>query len=82
MCVEVYCTEDNFRRFDRAQTLANERGVTVPQVATAYVLSQPLNIFALVGCNTAAEFAANTEAVELKLTPQELAWLDLRSESR
>ncbi len=82
MCVEVYCTEDNFRRYDRVETLARERGVTVPQVATAFVLSQPLNIFAIVGCNTPAEFAANTAAVELTLTPDELAWLDLRSESR
>ena len=54
----------------------------MPQIATAYVLSQPLNIFALVGCQTGAEFADNAAAAELKLTPEELAWLDLRSESR
>ncbi|HKG25549.1 MAG TPA: aldo/keto reductase [Thermomicrobiales bacterium] len=82
MCVDVYCTEDNFRRLDRVQTLAGERGATVPQIATAYVLSQPLNIFAIVGCQTTAEFASNVEAVDLELTPEELAWLDLRSESR
>ncbi|MEA2597096.1 MAG: hypothetical protein QOF01_3565 [Thermomicrobiales bacterium] len=82
LCVDVYCSEDNFRRLDRVQTLAKERGATVPQIATAYVMSQPLNIFAIVGCQTGAEFASNVEALDLELTPAELAWLDLRSDSR
>ena len=47
--VEAYASDDNFRRLDRAQTLADERGVTVAQIAVAYVLNQPLNIFAIFG---------------------------------
>jgi aryl-alcohol dehydrogenase-like predicted oxidoreductase len=82
LCVEVYCSEENFRRLDRVQTLAAERGATVPQVALAYVLGQPLNVFALVGCQTGGEFAANVAALDLALTPADLAWLDLRSDSR
>ena len=74
-------TSDNFRRLDRVQELANEKGLSVPQIATAYVLSVPLNIFALVGCNNASEYAANVAASETKLTPQEIAWLELRSDS-
>jgi aryl-alcohol dehydrogenase-like predicted oxidoreductase len=82
LAVATYCFEDNFRRLDRVQELARERGMSVPQIATAYVLSVPLNIHALVGCNNAAEYAANVEASEMKLTPQEIAWLELRSDSR
>ena len=41
----------------------------------------PLNIFALVGCSNAAEYAANVAASSLKLTPQEIAWLELRSDT-
>jgi aryl-alcohol dehydrogenase-like predicted oxidoreductase len=82
LCVEVYCVEDNFRRLDRVQAIAEERGSTIPQIATAYVMSQPLNIFAIVGCQSGAEFAVNVEALDLELTPAELAWLDLRSDSR
>ena len=52
LCVKTYCFEDNFARFDRARTLAEERGLSVPQVALAYVLGQPLDVFALVGCHT------------------------------
>jgi aryl-alcohol dehydrogenase-like predicted oxidoreductase len=82
LAVHSYAGEENFRRLDRAQELAEEKGLTIPQIATAYVMSQPLNIFALVGCQNAAEFRANMEAAELKLTPEECAYLDLRSDSR
>jgi aryl-alcohol dehydrogenase-like predicted oxidoreductase len=78
LCVETYCVEDNFRRLDRARELAAQKGLSVAQVALAYVLSQPLNIFALVGCQTRDEFRANTAAADVRLTPEELAWLDLQ----
>lgn len=81
LCVQSYCYEDNFKRLDRAVQLAQEKGVSLPQIALAYVLSQPLNIFALVGCQSGAEFRANVEASEVRLSPEEMAWLDLRSDS-
>ena len=76
ICAETYCYEENFGRLDRAGVLAREKGLTVPQVALIYVLAQPLEIFALVGCNTSEEFSANVEAGALVLTPEELAWLE------
>jgi aryl-alcohol dehydrogenase-like predicted oxidoreductase len=76
ICVETYCYEVNFGRLDRAAVLAREKGLTVPQVALAYALDQPLDIFALVGCNTGEEFRANVEAGAVELTPEELAWLE------
>jgi aryl-alcohol dehydrogenase-like predicted oxidoreductase len=75
-CVDTYCVESNFARLDRAQRLGAERGLTAAQVALAYVLSQPLEIYALVGCDTGAEFAENLAATALRLTPAELAWLE------
>jgi aryl-alcohol dehydrogenase-like predicted oxidoreductase len=85
LCVETYCHEENFGRLDRARALAQEKGLTVPQVALAYVLDQPLEVFALVGCNTGDEFRANVEAGGIELSPEELAWLengDVRGEER
>jgi aryl-alcohol dehydrogenase-like predicted oxidoreductase len=81
LAVECYATPENFERLDRAQQLGSEKGLTLPQVALAYVMSQPLNLFALVGCANGEEFAANARALETELTPAECAWLDLRSES-
>jgi aryl-alcohol dehydrogenase-like predicted oxidoreductase len=76
ICVETYCYEENFGRLDRAGVLAREKGLTVPQVALAYALDQPLEVFALVGCNTGEQFRANVEAGAVVLTPEEIAWLE------
>ena len=77
----AYGTEANFERLDRARTLAAERGLTVPQIALAYALSQPLNLFTIAGSESREEFAANATAESVHLSPAELAWLDLRQES-
>lgn len=82
LCVECYASDENFKRLDRVQELADEKGLTIPQVATAYIMSHPLNIYALVGCRTPDEFAANVEAMEVALTPEEQAWLELKSDTR
>jgi aryl-alcohol dehydrogenase-like predicted oxidoreductase len=82
LVVQSYAVEENFRRLDRAQELANEKGVSVPQMALAYVMNAPLNIFALIGCRTSEEFQANLEATTIALTPEEMAWLELRTDMR
>jgi aryl-alcohol dehydrogenase-like predicted oxidoreductase len=82
VCVTSYCYEENFQRLDRVRLLADEMGLTIPQVAMAYVMNQPLNLFALVGCQSSAEFKANVEACEIKLSPETLEWLDLKREER
>lgn len=81
-CVRSYCYEDNFRRLDRAAELAHEKNVTLPQLALAYVMNQPMDIYGLVGCHTPDEFAANVAALDIVLTAEELAWLDLRRAER
>jgi len=81
-CLRAYCHEVNFKRLDRVQILAEEKSMTVPQIATAYIMNQPLNVFALVGVANGDEFKANAEACELKLSAEEVDWLDLRSDTR
>jgi aryl-alcohol dehydrogenase-like predicted oxidoreductase len=76
VAIQAYCYEDNFLRLERAAVLAQAKGLTIPQVALAYVMSQPLNIFALVGCQNGAEFADNIVAGKVKLTAEEIAWLE------
>jgi len=80
--VQAYCYEDNFKRLERAAQLAKEKGLTIPQIAMAYVLHQPMNLFALVGSQSGDEFRANVVALETQLTDDEMAWLDLRRDSR
>ena len=78
LVVQSYCGDENFKRLERVQQLATEKNLTIPQIATAYVLSYPLNIYALIGSRTADEFQANHQAASLKLTAEEMSWLELR----
>jgi aryl-alcohol dehydrogenase-like predicted oxidoreductase len=73
---QAFSYPENFDRLERARELAAERGVSVPQLAVAYVLSYPLNIFALVGPCTPDEFHENTAALALELSPGEIEWLE------
>jgi len=77
-----YGSEDNYRRLERVTQLAGERGLSVTQAAIAYVLSQPLNMFPLTAAWNAEEARANAAAGEARFTPKEVAWLDLRAETR
>jgi len=81
LAVECYCYPQNFDRVERAEELAQQKGLTVAQIAVAYILSYPLDIFALVGAATPDECKKNIEAASVKLTPGELAYLDLRADS-
>ncbi len=76
--VRAYCGEENFERLERAEQLAGEKGITLPQVALAYVLSQPkLDNYALVGCMTPEEYRMNADAVAIRLSADEIAWLEM-----
>ena len=79
-CRTAYCHEVNFRRLDRVQELARKKGVSVPQLALAYALTAPMNVFALVGAASREECQANVAALDIPLTPAERAWLDLQTE--
>lgn len=76
LCVKSYCYPDNFARLERVKELAEERRATVAQVAMAYVVAQPFNVFPLVGCANAGEYAANAAALDLALTADEVKWLE------
>lgn len=79
LAVDCYAVEENFQRLDRVKELAAKKGATIPQIAMAWVMRQGLNLFALVGCNNGEEYAANAAALEIELTAEECAWLDLKA---
>ena len=68
---------ENFQRRERARTLAGERGVAPLHVALAYVLAQAFPSFALIGPRTVEEIRDCLRALDLTLSREETAWLDL-----
>lgn len=75
--INAYAYADNFQRLDRANQLAEKHEITLPQLALAYVLNQPLNIFALIGNRAKSDFLDNVHALNIELSDNELAWLNL-----
>lgn len=73
-----YLCDENMERLKRAEILASEKGVTVPQIAMSYIFHQKFNVFAIVNVADADMMRANIDAMELPLTEEECAWLDLR----
>jgi 1-deoxyxylulose-5-phosphate synthase len=75
--VRVFQTEDNLERKRRAEQLASQKGVTPNQIALAYVLNQPFPVSAIVGPQNTSELQASLEASRIKLTQEDVNWLDL-----
>lgn len=73
---DFYASEANFERLDRLRELAARRGMRLGAAALAYVASQSLNAFAVIGADSAAEFKECESGLEQRLTPAELEWLE------
>lgn len=77
-----YCYPVNFKRLERVEILSREKGLSIPQIALAWLMNQPLNTFALVGAASTDEMEQDIKALNVKLTKTELDWLDLQRDSR
>ncbi len=74
--IGYYC-EQNIERLKRCEILAEKMGVTVPQIAMAWIFNQPMSVFALSSPVTAEQLNSNIEALDIKLSEDEVKWLDL-----
>lgn len=76
-CKEYVCPE-NLERLKRAEILAAEKGVTVSQINLAWILAQPFVCCPILGPSTEGHLLENLKGMELKLTEQEILWLNLK----
>ncbi|WP_417260743.1 aldo/keto reductase [Celeribacter sp.] len=72
-----YGSDDNTERRERARELAAKYGVSAHNIATAWVLAQSFPSFALIGPRSPGEIASTLPALDLNLTADEVAWLNL-----
>lgn len=61
----------NLTKVDELRDIADDRGMTVAQLALAWVLAEPAVSVALVGTRSPAEIEENVEAAEWEMTPDE-----------
>lgn len=74
--LKAYAHEVNFARLDRARHMAAQKGVSVPQLGLAYILSQPFAVYPIVGAANEEELAQTIASQSIRLTPEECAWLE------
>ncbi len=75
--LKVYATDENFGRLARAESLgASKGGFTAVEVALSWLLHKPFPVVPIVGPRTTDELASCSRAVTLKLSPEEIGWLE------
>lgn len=73
-----YACPENFERLRRCEILAAEKGLTVPQIAMAWIFNQrALDVYALVATSRRENMHTNVQASEILLSEDECRWLDL-----
>lgn len=79
--VKGYVCPENFERLRRCEELAEIKGVSVPQIAMAWIFKQKLNTFAVVSTSNPKRMQENIKALEIELTEEETLYLDLKREA-
>ncbi|WP_108397841.1 aldo/keto reductase [Devosia submarina] len=74
--VRCWYNDKNFARRDRAIELANQLGHSPIHIALAFVLAQPFPSIPLIGPRTLGELDDSLRAFDIKLTPEQVKWLD------
>lgn len=65
-----------FDCIDAMHPIADAHGVSVARIALAYVLAKPFTTSVIIGAKTVEQLDDNLAAVDIRLTPEELAQLD------
>jgi predicted dehydrogenase/aryl-alcohol dehydrogenase-like predicted oxidoreductase len=74
--VRVWYSERNFERRDRAIELAGKLGRHPIHVALAYVIAQPFPVIPLIGPRTVGELEDSLSALDIRLSPEQVIWLE------
>ena len=71
--IKGYWCEENINRLMRIEKIAKERQCSVSQVALAWIMQQPMQVFPIVTISNSKRILENVEAVDLKLSDEEIA---------
>ena len=72
----VYWNETNWKRKERAEKMAAEKGVPVVGLCLAYVLNHPFPTWALIGPRKPDELSDSLAGLDVELATSELHWLE------
>jgi len=78
---DVYFSDENFERMERAKKLAKEKGVESVNIALAYVLCRRFPVAAVIGSRNIKELQSCINAMNIQLTTEEIDYLCLRNDN-
>ena len=67
----AFGSKDNFERVEACEALAKEKGYTMAQIALAWTLHSPMNVFPIVGTLSPKHLQATVDALEITLSDEE-----------
>lgn len=70
-----YRSPDNLARYDRAQRVADRRGLTLTQVVLGYLLSQPFPVLPIVGPKRIDQLSDCLTAVDVRLDTADISFI-------
>jgi aryl-alcohol dehydrogenase-like predicted oxidoreductase len=73
---DVYMTDRNLALIEQLEAMAAARGATIAQVAIAWLLADPIVVAPILGANSVDQLQELLPAVDIVLSPEELAALD------
>lgn len=71
-----YYAPENVERLRRLETLAEKKDATVSQIAMAWLLQQPLNLFPITSPTSEKHMRETVRAFDIELTEEEKVFLD------
>ena len=77
----LYFNEESFARLDRVHAMSEEKGLSMNQIAVAYLTNQDFPVFPIVGSRTMTQLKDSCGAGDVVLSTEEVRRLDLRDGS-
>ncbi len=71
-----YDTAQNHTRLERIRQISSQTGLTITQIVLGYLRAQPFPTVPIVGPKSLAQLADCLTAAEVRLTPEEVAFLE------
>jgi aryl-alcohol dehydrogenase-like predicted oxidoreductase len=71
-----YASPRNARRLERIRELARQTGLSITQLVLGYLTAQPFVTVPIIGPKSLAQLADSLTAAEVKLTPQQVTFLE------
>lgn len=74
--IKEYYYPPNIARLSRAERLAAQKGLSVPQICLAWLLNQPLMVYPILSPTTPEHMAENVRSLEVALSAEEMRDLE------